>query len=277
MSDGGKSWLKGCGIGCGVVLLLAIALGIGGGLMIKRTIDSVEETGDSLEALDAEFGGVGDFTPAADGRVPADRIEAFLAVRSSSESRRLATSDILTKLDSPGPGGALNILQKIRSGLKLLPELKRFVDVRTEAMREQEMGQGEYFYLYGLIYYSWLGNSPADGPAFRITGDDDDRDSGDEEVRSDRLGEALDYLNWSGRRWLANQLDAIDSRSDPDAGWRAAVAAELEALESDGYRMPWRDGPPERTVASLDPYRDRLEAGYDEMTNALEFMVDHRH
>lgn len=276
MSGGGKSWLKGCGIGCGVILLLTVALGIGGGLMIKRTIDSIDNTSDAIDALDVAFGDVGDFTPAADGRVPADRIEVFLAIRSDTEAERRSSARIMANLDADGPGGPLGILRKVRSGLKLLPQMKRFVDGRTEAMHEHGMGMGEYAYLYGLVYYSWLGRSPGDGPDFRITGDDD-RDSGGEDIRQDRLAESLDYLNWGGRKWLSNQLAAIDSAGGFDPGWRERVAAEVAALADDGYRMPWRDGPPQRTVASLEPYRDRLEAGYDELTNALEFMVDHRH
>ncbi len=274
MSGGGSGWLKGCGIGCAVVLLLLILIGVGGGLFVKRTVDSVRATGDAIDALEEEFGNAGDFTPAADGRLAAERIEVFLAVRDDTERRRRSTAKIFSTLDSEGRGG---VLAKIRAGMKLLPALKSYVDDRTEAMRRHGMGPGEYAYFYGLIYYGWLEFSPGDGPDFRISGDDDDHDFSAEDVREERLIERLDYMNWGGRHWLANQLEAIDAAGGGDGPWRERVAAELEALEDDRTRMAWRDGLPERIADSLAPYRARLAASYDPMTNAVEFMVEHRH
>lgn len=269
---GGKGWFKGCAIGCGAMLALVVLLGVGGGLMVKRAINSIEKTGDAIDALDEDFGRVRDFAPAADGSIAADRIEAFLAVRSATERERRATARIMERLDEDEHGGPFGIIRKVGAGLKALPRIKKLIDARTDALRDNGMGLGEYMYLYGAVYYCWLGRSPADGPDFRLKGEGDTG----ADIRHERLTRGLEYLNWGGRRWLANQLEEIERTGAGGGSWRDSVAAELAELSDDGYRLPWLDGLPDRTAASLEPFRGRLADSYDELNNAVEFMVEHR-
>ena len=51
---------------------------------------------------------------------------------------------------------------------------------------------------------------------------------------------------------------------------RGALEREIEAMESDGRRFPWRDGLPDRIIACLRPFRERLEATYSPVTNPFE-------
>ena len=51
------------------------------------------------------------------------------------------------------------------------------------------------------------------------------------------------------------------------------LAAEITAMESDRFRIPWRDGVPEPIAASLEPYRRQLESSYSAMCNPLEIMA----
>ncbi len=48
------------------------------------------------------------------------------------------------------------------------------------------------------------------------------------------------------------------------------------AMEADRYRLPWQDGLPEVLEISLSPFRERLEASYSKMTNALEVAFEQR-
>ena len=67
---------------------------------------------------------------------------------------------------------------------------------------------------------------------------------------------------------LRNQLaDLGDDERDP---WRRSIAEEIEAMESDRYRLPWRDGFPEPLERSLEPYRGRLDESYSPLCNPLE-------
>ncbi len=41
-------------------------------------------------------------------------------------------------------------------------------------------------------------------------------------------------------------------------------------MRDDAYRVPWEDGLPPAIEESLRPFRDRLEAAYDPVTNPFE-------
>ena len=73
-----KRWLQGCGIGCGIVALLLVVAMIGGSLVVMRPFREAVQT---RETLDERYGQQADFAPAADGAIPSDRLEAFVAVR----------------------------------------------------------------------------------------------------------------------------------------------------------------------------------------------------
>ena len=73
---------------------------------------------------------------------------------------------------------------------------------------------------------------------------------------------------------LRNQLDALPGETD-DA-WREGLAGEIEMLERDADRVPWQDGVPDSILASLEPFRERLEAAYNPATNPFELLRNKR-
>jgi hypothetical protein len=111
-------------------------------------------------------------------------------------------------------------------------------------------------------------------------GGDDDGDrggrGGDEfDVRESRRELVLVTLNERLLPMLRRQLAALDEsgrlrESDP---WRQQLVAEIAAMESDHFRIPWRDGLPPVIEASLEPYRTRLEASYSPLCNPLEVVA----
>ncbi len=74
-------WLLGCGIGCGVLLLGAILLGVAGAFWMRGMLRGFDDAVEARARIEERFGTAGEFTPAADGSIPASRMEAFLAVR----------------------------------------------------------------------------------------------------------------------------------------------------------------------------------------------------
>jgi hypothetical protein len=77
---------------------------------------------------------------------------------------------------------------------------------------------------------------------------------------------------------LQKQHEKLISGDVPriQSGWRKALQAEIEAMESNRYRLIWQDGLPEVIQKSLEPYRQRLEDSYSPMTNALEISLKRR-
>ena len=58
--------------------------------------------------------------------------------------------------------------------------------------------------------------------------------------------------------------------------WAEALAAELDAMESDRYRLAWQDGLPEVILSSLRPFRARLEDSYSPLLNTIEISMEQR-
>jgi hypothetical protein len=283
-----RKWLLGCGIGCGVLILIAIALGTGGYLVIRGFVRDADRVGARLDRLDARFGRVHDFTPAPDGSLAPERIEAFLAVREDTAERRAELEGILADLAGRGLGpraSPLTWLRILRGASRALPRLFDYHEARAEALLAAGIGLGEYVYLYALVYYAWLGRSPADGPPFPLVGGDEERvgegtrdwdwDRDEDEVREWRREWILEQMNRHLRPVLRNQLATLESGGGAaaDPAWRRQLAAEVDAMAADRHRIPWRDGLPARTADCLEPFRERLAASYSELCNPAELAV----
>lgn len=289
-----RQWAKGCGCGCGLLVLLLGLLGWGGYVLIRRVVGQAERIDAVMEQVHEKHGRVSDFRPEPDGAIPPERVEAFLRVRELMATTRAETGHVFRLLSSGESEGTTEVpgvlgqvlawgmgILKVEAGTSLVPQLIAFVAARGEAFLEAGMGPGEYLYIYSLAFYSGLGRSPADGPAFRLMGDDQDgnqgrRGSGDEfDVREGRREAVLTTLNERLLPMLRRQLAALDEggrlrESDP---WRKQLAAEIAAMEEDRFRIPWRDGLPPVIEASLEPYRARLEASYSALCNPLEVLA----
>lgn len=281
-----KKWLIGCGIGCGAVIVIIAILAAGGYFFFKNIVDEFKDTEALMDSLTEQYGRVKDFCPNPDGPISADRLEAFLEAREAFAPVRekigkafavLSEEEDLVEQEGKSPR---NVLKMLRLGFGVVPQVAEFIKGRNQALLDAEMGMGEYYYIYAIVYYSWLGKSPEDGPDFQITGPDEDdtpfRYWKREDFRADR-GEWL--VRWVHRTilpMLRNQLAKLEEREAaimPEE-WRQALAAEIDAMEADKDRLPWQDSLPPVIEASLKPFKQRLEESYSSMTNPLELAVE---
>lgn len=278
MASDARKWFIGCGIGCGVMLLIAIGLGTGGYFFIRQAVDKGKEIEATTEALQAYHGKPSDYVPDPSGAIPADRLEAFLAARDTMEPVRRTTGQVLQTLSDAESGeGNTSTIDKIKAGFSLVPSIMDFIQVRNEALIEAGMGPGEYLYIYSLAYFVLLEKDPADGPGFTLSSDDDEDDgrgfrftteSDGEYDREKQAQEVRDYLHVIQMEMIRSQAQAPSLEVSED--WRAALAAETVLMEKEPYRLLWEEGLPAVLRNSLEPYRDRLEASYNEMTNILD-------
>lgn len=290
MAGNAWKWVVGCGIGCVAVLLIVAVLGGGSFYFLRGVARELEETQRGMDAVTERFGRPAEFRPAPDGRIPPERIEAFLDVREAMAENRSELERRFSLFQegegSDGDEGSGGMVGKIRAGFALPQQLMGFFTARAEALLEHEMGLGEYYYIYSLAYYSWLGNSLSDGPPFRLFGDYDQTRSWDREhfgeadefeLREERAKRILRAVQGQLLPMLRHQLEELDAGSGPEAAgpWREALAAEIASLEADSLRLPWADGLPAVIEASLEPFRDRLEQSYSAQCNAMEFGLGH--
>lgn len=286
-SSTASKWLIGCGIGCGVVILLLVFAGVGSYFFVKNIVNGFEETEAIADDLTERYGGIKDFCPDPGGAIGPERVEAFLSVRNSMEpaKEKLESSIIILSdeerenqfREEPSPG----VLTKIKTGFGIIPLIAEFYTRRNQALLDAEMGLGEYYFIYVVSYYSWLGKSPGDGLEYNLVDEDDEkrgvywRRRRNEDLE-DRQDDVLKQLNRQILPMLKNQiakLTRIDVSPIRDP-WREMLAAEIEAMEADRFRLLWQDGLPDVLEASLKPFRGRLEVSYSKVLNALEMALE---
>ena len=283
MASTSKKWFIGCGIGCGLIIL--ISAGIGGGLYFafKDVAGEAESIEESFEAMETAFGSPFDFTPQPDGSIAPERMDAFLAARAATAESRDKMESILLLLDddegSSGEKKKGNMLDKIKAGMKLIPATMTFIKERNEFLVEQGMGSGEYTYIYSMAYFNFLDKPLTDGPSFQMTGDDGDEggaswrvntDGGEDDTRQKREKEIRRHLHRMQMSFLDNQLDILSASSEGFEDLRAALEAEKESMESARRRLLWEENFPEAIRRSLEPYRVELDESYSPVLNVLE-------
>jgi len=270
-SSNTRKWLIGCGVGCGVIIIIAVILIVTGVFYVKNLVKGFEESSAIMDTLTERYGKITEYTPNPDGTIKPERIEAFLKVRKQLIPALEQISDSIYILSDGEWGGEeipeeerSSTFSKIKTGLNLIPEISDYYKSRNQALLEEEMGPGEYYYIYVITYYSWMGKPLMDGPDFQL-GEDNERprfrDWDDEESREIRRDQILRRMHRMILPMMKNQyIKVMEAPSgEIDENWRVALEAEIAALEEDRYRLPWEDGVPEVIADSLEPFRSRLE------------------
>ncbi len=300
-------WLKVAGLGIGAGVIMVVVLVVGSTLYVKRTLQAFEHADGSMEAVDAEYGAMESFSPEPSGAIAPQRLEAFLVARNGlaptyekverslavlCEDTALAGEGAVPEAD-PAAGesrvqGSASAYSVAKAGIGLPGQLAAYGSRRSDELLKGRMGHGEYYYLYTLAFFSWLGKSPADGPPFKLVGDhgyflEKVFEGLDETtVRDYRMEQTRRSLNRILLPVLGNQLAGLSAglstepTGDAQQSWREALTAEIAALNADGLRLPWEGGLPEVIATSLEPYRDRLERSYSPLCNEVELAMARR-
>ena len=284
-SSSKKKWLIGCGIGCGVVIILAALTGVGGYFFIRNIVDGFRDSEAIMSTLTERFGRIKDYSPEPDGTIKPERIGAFLEARETMKPDQEKLEESLKILSNPKkeseieskPSG--NVFTKIKIGLGLIPQIANFFKSRNQALLDAGMGMGEYYYIYSITYFSWLNHADVDGPPIQLTGDDDEFTFGDwdgEESLEVRRDMILRRLNRMILPMLRNQQKILleNKITGIPEDWPKILSDEIATLESNRYRLMWQEGLPEIISSSLEPFRKRLQASYSPMMNALEIAIE---
>ncbi len=256
----GKKWLLGCGLGCGIPLLLVILLTVGGGIVMMKPFSAAV---DAQKELTAAHGDRGAYVPGADSLSP-ERLQAFMAVRRELVPLCTNFEEIGQKfeqMDNLGQGGEEPSKGEVFSAtgdvmgavFGIAGNIGRFSVVRNEALLAEGMGLGEYIWIYTLVYNSWLGK-PAN----------------------------TDFESDEGRDYNAKEQAVIRQLMQNHAGALSAGGQTEEALvwqreaehleRSVGPGVPWTDHElPVAISAAFEPYRQELTELYCAATAAFEF------
>ncbi|PID80793.1 hypothetical protein CSB20_05680 [bacterium DOLZORAL124_64_63] len=275
MASTGKKWAIGCGVGCGLVLLVTLLVGGGMFMAIRDTVKKGESINESFDALVAEYGRPEEYAPSASGAIPARRMEVFLAVRQAMapSARNLAENIGIFSEDESVQKKASNF-QKMKVGFSIIPLVLEHLDKRNDILLEQGMGQGEYTYIYSLAYFDYLDKDVADGPNVRLKQKEGNNTlsfkvGGKAQTREERERKIRRHLHSLHLAFLNNQIEK--------AGEQPVLATEHEALVNNRHRLLWEEGLPEAVAASIAPYAEELEAGYIPILNLVEMGLMENH
>jgi len=255
-----RGWLKGCGIGCGAVILIVLLISVSGSIVMMKPFREAVEI---RETLVERHGDVNDFEPWPDGGIPPERLDAFLRVRRALQDNCTeigaidAGIDAMDRLDDQEQPGAMEILRAFReasgSVFGMGKTTGQFFHVRNTALLEGEMSLGEYTYIYALAY----------GPTIAGPTQDDEGATGDAHL-SRRVRETL-------RHQLRNRLAAMEDRPDEWNGTEELrlLVNEIAILDDNPGKLPWQETRPPALQASLAVYEEQLAALFCPATSHL--------
>jgi len=252
-----------CRTGCKVVILAILVVVIVAATLIYLPIWEIKRI---EQTLNDRYGEAVAFVPAPDGSVPPLRMEAFLRVRKDvfvlCQEFQGKISEII-QLESleqdesvPKVIAAWNGISGFKKLLGFGPLFLNFMETRNRALLKEQMGLGEYFYIYVLAYTEQLRHTKDTIPA-----------EFEEAHVGLRARKELVQI-------LGNQLESLTSGADRPADKElAANLRDQIARLSDGRQsLPWEDGLPPATAASLEPYAEPLAQFYCEGIAKVELM-----
>lgn len=258
MTGSKRKTLRQYGIGCGLLVLFVLVVFV---VMIGSVHFGYREAFAIRDELDREYETQEQYTPSASGSIPPDRLRRFLAVRESlfplcetvSAHQRLFTRMRRHAEEGEQPGRSFlrDAFRATTSMFRVGRDFGDYVTTRNRALLAQEMGLGEYTWIYVVAYHSWLHH-----PLQHALGGRSRKN-----VYRDRV---LPEVREMIRRYVEGAGES------PDVGaWRA----ELEALDRDGTRIPFQDGLPPVLRDSLEPLRSELERWACPAASELEVVL----
>jgi len=227
------------------------------------TLAPVREAKQLEQQLNHTLAPVPEFVPAANGAIPAARLEKFLNVRARllSETgqvqQTLARIQRLETVENESDISAREGLGFLKDAFGFLAKFLAFQNARNNALMQEGMGLGEYFYIYVAAYGSRLCPPNEDGSW-----------PSDNRSVSERLTRELAQI-------LRNQLMALETTpGEPELV--SALQNEIDLLTSQQRPLPWLAGVPPALAASLTPFRQELDQYYCETTRELELKQKNR-
>ena len=206
------------------------------------------------------------YTPQANGTIQPDRLDRFIRVREAVQANCRTFQGIINnviRLETLESDPNLSTGQKTSEGIDSLksvfsaaPAFLEFMDARNTALLAEEMGLGEYIYIYLAAYGEQLA----------------------QEAQGRYAEQEEAYLSPRARKEyiqiLGNQLAALQAgeQNTPSLALATGLQAEITALGDGSHPSPWPDGPPEKTGESLKPYDDRISALYCEGIVRVEIL-----
>jgi hypothetical protein len=223
---------------------------------IYFVIVPVQESKRHEQTLIERFGWADKYTPSINGSISPHRLEAFIRVREAVQTNCVdyqGVLDDIISLEALETDQDMSAREKTSTGLgsfksmfSAAPKMLAFMDARNTSLLAEEMGLGEYIYIYLAAYGEQLAQEP-----------DSQYSEMEDAYISPRTRNEFVHI-------LENQLAELESAGPETShsGLSADLQGEIRALEDGSHPSPWPNGAASMTRESLAPYRERLAKLY---------------
>ena len=254
-----KKVLIGCGITAAVLVVVVIAVSA----YFVSWFKNASPDSDHLKAVRTEmvelYGERDDFTPPLDGELDSNRLGLFLEIREDLILTRIEIASGLDEFLDLMKGDKerernpfekiVHGVQMLKGGAGLVTQGLTYLGARSEKLLESGMGEGEYFYLYSLMAFSWLEWDPLS---------ELDPDVVEEFDLEKDIEEMVEEYRRIFERQLRNQRDALRDIESLTAAQEQALEQVEVGLSRDSRRFPFEGQFPTAWIEKLQPYEFRF-------------------
>lgn len=277
---------RGLGIGC-VVLFIGFMILLGGTVYFSKNMGKEYAVVKDLEEKLATDFGTSDTLPEGFNGLPDVQVmERFLGVRDATAEWRLKVetsfAELLGSEGQEEAKGFAHFVRVLKASRDLAPVFSGFWTSRNQALLDQEMGMGQYIYLYCLTYYSMLEIDPSDGARDAQSFLSGMGATGTTENLDDTTTAEEDRRRWA--RAQVNTLmlplmqqaarEASTGLSDAERIWADALQMEVARMQDDDSHVPFAGTLPRQVRAHLESYRFHLEQTYSMTVNPVELIFE---
>jgi len=216
------------------------------------------------------FGWADQYTPSPDGSISPQRIEAFIRIREALQPDCVDYQAVLTSItqleqletdqESSTTDAASAGLQGLKSAFSAGPRMVKFSTNRNQALLNEEMGIGEYLYIYLTSYGEQLAKES-----------DSAFSNMEEAYVSDRA--KREFVQILSNQQLALQTSGLQSTYP---GLDKDLQAEINALKDGSHSAPWPNGPIGKAQESLALYQSQLTDLYCSGIVRIELLQKNR-
>lgn len=252
--------MKKIAIGCGVLALITIGLGIAGVYLFSRWAeDHFPDTGAAARIrteLDATYGPADEYVPPVDGAYDPERVAVFVDVREQLHPHLLATAaeidGIFERATSASDGGFRGFFSQMGSAIGAMGGLLHQSAVTDSLLLGHGMGRGEYDHLRLVLTRGWF-----DTDALRAEWESalagQEKESEGLAALHEFLEESEQHASETLRRHLAN-LDGALGADAPDS-----VRAYVDTIDAD-RDFPFTNPVPPALATAFEAHAVRLRA-----------------
>jgi hypothetical protein len=263
-------------IGCGIVALVLVGLGIGATMLtvhyVKRSVGDTKRLKSVQTQLTAQYGRREDYAPAADWRLDPQRLERFLGVREDFARSAAPFSERLGELlekanaakDEAKPRGVLEKLRfgfaMARGGLGLANAGLAAATQRDSLLLAAEMGEGEDLYLFCLTAFAWLDWNPMQDPGARDFQQFTRLKRRDFDQIVEEYQDACRSFFLKSLQGQCSALQAKAGRTPEDEALLKQLLDAVERSRQERSHFPLQGALTPQQLAVLAPYEQRVRA-----------------